>query len=97
MDPATVLKALKMPMKNLTSDNITENVIAINSGCPNRRNKFLMERLVTHLHDFARETRLSTKEWMATLEFLTDCGKMCTETRQVKESLVDNMITTNHD
>ncbi|CAK7237848.1 Eukaryotic translation initiation factor 1b [Sporothrix eucalyptigena] len=26
----------------------------------------MLERLVTHLHDFARETRLSTDEWIET-------------------------------
>ena len=73
-----------VPMKNLTVDNITENVIRINSGCEDPRAKYLAERLVTHLHDFARETRLSTKEWMAGLEFLTACGQKCDEFRQVR-------------
>jgi len=38
--------------------------------------------LVTHLHDFARETRLSTQEWMAGIEFLTETGKICSPVRQ---------------
>lgn len=40
-----------------------------------------MERLVTHLHDFARETRLSTDEWMAAIQFLTRTGQTCTDVR----------------
>ncbi|ROT41290.1 aromatic compound dioxygenase [Sodiomyces alkalinus F11] len=36
----------------------------------NTRLIYLISRLVTHLHDFARETRLSTTEWMAALDFL---------------------------
>jgi hypothetical protein len=71
------------PMKDLTIDNITENTITINSQNPDARLKFLLERLVTHLHDFARETRLSAKEWMAGLEFLTATGQTCTDVRQV--------------
>jgi hypothetical protein len=72
-------------MKNLTVDNITENVISINSAnCPNPRTRYLAERIVTHLHDFARETRLSTKEWMDGLLFLTAVGQMCTDFRQVQ-------------
>ena len=82
MDPSEVA-APSIPMKNLTVDNITENVIRINSRAKNPRVKYLAERLVTHLHDFARETRLSTKEWMAALEFLTACGQKCDEFRQV--------------
>lgn len=71
------------PMMDLTIDNITENVHAINSRCPDPRLRYLVERLVVHLHDFTRETRLSTGEWMAALEFLTDVGQTCTSVRQV--------------
>jgi hypothetical protein len=49
-------------LKNPTIENITENVHAIDSQTPNPRLKFLLERLVTHLHDSARETRLSSDE-----------------------------------
>ncbi|KAI1080520.1 dioxygenase [Whalleya microplaca] len=66
---------------DLTIDNITENTIRINSQCKNQRLKYLMERLVTHLHDFARETRLSTEEWMAALNFLVGCGQISSDVR----------------
>lgn len=42
-----------------------------------------MERLVTHLHDFARETRLSMKEWMAALDFLVQVGQISSDVRHV--------------
>jgi hypothetical protein len=71
------------PMKDLSADNITQNVHAINSLCEDPRLKFLMKRLVTHLHDFARETRLTSEEWMASIKFLTETGNTCTELRQV--------------
>ncbi|CAM1508642.1 Fc.00g054900.m01.CDS01 [Cosmosporella sp. VM-42] len=70
------------PLKDLNIDNITENVNAINSNCDNPRMRFLLERLVTHLHDFARETRLKTTEWEAAIQFLTDVGKICSDVRQ---------------
>jgi protocatechuate 3,4-dioxygenase beta subunit len=70
------------PLKDLTIENITNNVHAINSGCQDPRVSFLFERLVAHLHDFARETRLSTAEWEIAIRFLTDCGKICSDTRQ---------------
>ena len=69
------------PMKDLTTDNITENVHAINSRCPDPRMKFLLERLVNHLHDFARETRLSIPEWEAAIAFLVDVGKISSDVR----------------
>lgn len=70
-------------MKDLTIENITENVHTINSRCSNPRLKYVLERVVVHLHDLARETRLSTGEWMAAIEFLTKVGQTCTDTRQV--------------
>ncbi|KAH8732573.1 Intradiol ring-cleavage dioxygenase [Phaeosphaeriaceae sp. PMI808] len=69
-------------LKNLTVDNITENVHRINSQCADPRLKYIMERLVLHLHDFARETRLSFDEWMAGIQFLTQVGHTCTDVRQ---------------
>ncbi|CAG9945891.1 unnamed protein product [Clonostachys rosea f. rosea IK726] len=69
-------------MKDLTIDNITENVHFINGQCSDRRLKFIVERLVSHAHDLVRETRLSTEEWMAAIQFLTEVGQTCTETRQ---------------
>jgi hypothetical protein len=76
-------KAFTAPMKDLTIENITENVHVINSQCEDRRMKYLMNRLVDHLHDLVRETRLSTKEWMAAIQFLTSVGQICTDVRQV--------------
>ena len=71
-------------LKDLTIDNITENVVRINSQCSDPRLKYIMERLVSHLHDFARETRLSFDEWMAGIQFLTQVGQICTDVRQVR-------------
>lgn len=68
---------------DLTIDNITQNVVRINSQSGDARLNYLMERLVTHIHDFARETRLSTHEWMAAIQFLTGTGQICSDVRQV--------------
>jgi protocatechuate 3,4-dioxygenase beta subunit len=80
--PTTTQSKPPAGLKNLTIENITENVHAINSQTPNPRLKYLLERLVTHLHDFARETRLSSHEWMTALLFLTAVGQISTEVRQ---------------
>lgn len=71
-------------LKDLTIDNITDNVHLINSQTSDARLKYVLERLVSHMHDFARETRLSTTEWMAGIDFLTAVGKKCTDVRQVR-------------
>lgn len=71
------------PMKDLTTENVTANVNIVNSGAKNPRLKFLMERLVNHLHDYARETRLSMTEWQFAMDFLAACGQKCTPLRQV--------------
>jgi hypothetical protein len=42
------------------------------------------------MHDFARETRLSTDEWMQGIEFLTAVGQKCTDVRQVSLSPLPN-------
>jgi len=78
MDPQ---KVKTPPMKDLNIDNITENTITINSQGNDARLKYVMERLVTHLHDFARETRLSTNEWMAALNFLVKVGQISSDVR----------------
>jgi hypothetical protein len=80
MDPSEVEVP---PLKDLTIDNITDNVKLINSQCPDPRLKYLLERLVQHLHDYARETRLSHTEWLTAIQFLTSVGQICTDVRQV--------------
>ncbi|MCJ1289062.1 hypothetical protein MMC34_000594 [Xylographa carneopallida] len=79
MDPSDVHLP---PMKDLTIANITPNTILINSQGPSSRLTYILERLVSHLHDFARETRLSTYEWRAGIDFLTAVGQTCSPVRQ---------------
>ncbi|PWW74170.1 aromatic compound dioxygenase [Tuber magnatum] len=74
---------VKIPsMIDLTAENITANTIAVNSQGPDERLRYLMERLVTHLHGFARETQLTTEEWVKAVVFLRDAGQISSDTRQ---------------
>lgn len=42
--------------------------------------------LITHVHDFARDTRLGTGEWKAfVLHFLVQVGQITTDMRNVHE------------
>lgn len=67
---------------DLTSETITESVHLQNSNCQDDRLKFVFGKLIDHLHDFVRETSLTTEEWMSALQFLTETGQKCTSTRQ---------------
>ncbi|KAK2828952.1 hypothetical protein FQN49_007238 [Arthroderma sp. PD_2] len=69
-------------MCDLSVNDITQHAIQVNSQCPDLRTRYVFERLTTHLHDFARETRLSTAEWTKAIEFLTQTGQKCTDLRQ---------------
>ncbi|KAG9044702.1 hypothetical protein FS837_007678 [Tulasnella sp. UAMH 9824] len=73
----------KLPdVSDVSPETITGLVNAINSFCANPRQKFIMERLTTHLHQVVSETNLTTEEWMIAIQFLTRVGQTCTPTRQ---------------
>ncbi|MFF9115003.1 intradiol ring-cleavage dioxygenase [Streptomyces massasporeus] len=65
-----------------TRDGVTEQALASLGGTADPRLRELLTGLVRHLHDFARETRLTQDEWERAIAFLTATGQMCTETRQ---------------
>lgn len=41
-----------------------------------------MEKLIHHLHAFAKEVNLQTDEWLAGIRFLTETGQKCSDDRQ---------------
>ncbi|MFD5945203.1 intradiol ring-cleavage dioxygenase [Streptomyces collinus] len=65
-----------------TGAGITEQVLASLRGTADPRLGELLTGLVRHLHDFARETRLTQGEWERAIAFLTATGQACTDTRQ---------------
>jgi hydroxyquinol 1,2-dioxygenase len=69
-------------MRNLNEDNITQAVLERFSKTPDPRLKEIISSLVKHLHDFARETKLTEEEWMKGIQFLTATGQMCDDKRQ---------------
>src|SRR3546814_7422695 len=46
---------------------------------------------IRHLHDFARETKLTEAEWMEGIKFLTRTGHMCSDVRQEFVLLSDTL------
>jgi catechol 1,2-dioxygenase len=74
-----------------TPQDITAAVKASFAAVPDARLRYVMERLVEHLHAFTVEVRLSQQEWAAGIDFLTRTGHMCTPERQEFILLSDTM------
>ena len=89
-------------MREFNENSITQAVIGRLAGCNDPRFELILTSLVTHLHDFVREVRLTESEWLAAVQFLTDVGKSCTDKRQEVILLSDTLgvsvlvITLNH-
>jgi hydroxyquinol 1,2-dioxygenase len=89
-------------MREFDEKSVTAAVLARMDECQDARFKQLMTSLVTHLHDFVREVKLTEAEWITAIQFLTDTGKMCSEKRQEFILLSDTLgvsilvITINH-
>jgi len=69
-------------MRNIDEHTITAAVLERMAGCEDARLKEVLSALVRHLHDFAREVRLTEAEWAAGIDFLTATGQKCDAQRQ---------------
>lgn len=69
-------------MKTLNSETVTRSAISRLSKSQNPRLKEIVRSLTRHLHDFAREVKLTPDEWLAGIEFLTAVGHITDEKRQ---------------
>lgn len=89
-------------MREFNEQSITQAVIERLSQSEDPRFKRVMTSLVTHLHDFIRDVKLTEEEWIGAIQFLTDVGQTCTEKRQEFILLSDTLgvsvlvITLNH-
>lgn len=90
-------------MRNLNQDTITQAVLERFEATPNPRLKEIVNSLVQHLHDFARDVKLTEEEWMKGVQYLTATGQKCDSKRQEFILLSDvlglSMLTVvmNHD
>jgi hydroxyquinol 1,2-dioxygenase len=66
----------------VTEDNITDLAVERWATARDPRTAELMTALVRHLHDFAREVRLTEAEWMAAIQWLTRTGQISDEKRE---------------
>lgn len=69
-------------MQLVTEDNITDLAVERWATAGDPRLAEVMTALVRHLHDFAREVRLTEAEWMAAVQWLTRTGQISTEKRE---------------
>jgi hydroxyquinol 1,2-dioxygenase len=66
----------------VTEDTITDLAVQRWGTARDLRLAELLTALVRHLHDFAREVRLTEDEWMAAISWLTRTGQISDEKRQ---------------
>jgi hydroxyquinol 1,2-dioxygenase len=69
------------PVQLVTEDNITDLAVQRWATARDPRLAELMTALVRHLHDFAREVRLTEEEWIAAMAWLTRTGQISDEKR----------------
>ena len=69
-------------MIDLDEHTITAEVLRRIKGMPDPRLREILNCLITHLHDFARESRLSEAEWLEGVKFLSRTGQISNDLRQ---------------
>lgn len=69
-------------MTAMTPGQLTGQVLSAYAGTPEPRLREILAALISHLHAFTVETRLTAQEWMAGVEFLTATGQKCDSERQ---------------
>ncbi|WP_406050120.1 dioxygenase [Kribbella sp. NBC_00889] len=74
---------------DLQGGDLTDAVVASFDGSPDPRTKAVMSALVRHLHEFAREVKLTEAEYFTAIDFLTRTGQISTGTRQEFVLLAD--------
>ncbi|HWD07153.1 MAG TPA: dioxygenase [Amycolatopsis sp.] len=67
---------------DLTEETITAAVRKTFDGAADPRVREIFASLVQHLHDFAREVRLTSEEWFTAVDFLERVGRISGPTRQ---------------
>jgi len=63
-------------------DDLVQTVLASFAGAKDARLKELLEGIVTHLHAFLRDVRLTEDEWKQAIDFLTAVGHITDDRRQ---------------
>jgi hydroxyquinol 1,2-dioxygenase len=81
-DPATASPPTVSDKQRAREDDLLERVLASFEATSDARLKEIMRSLVTHLHGFLREVRLTEQEWKQGIDFLTAVGHITDDRRQ---------------
>jgi hydroxyquinol 1,2-dioxygenase len=68
--------------QEVRENEVVAQVLASFDSCTDPRRRQLVRAVVTHLHAFLRDVRLTEDEWSAAIAFLTAVGHMTDERRQ---------------
>jgi len=68
-------------MRNITYNNITDNVIKSIDGTPDTRLKEVLTAAISKIHELVKEIDLTHEEWEAAMNFLLRTGKISDEQR----------------
>ncbi|KAK5129292.1 hypothetical protein LTR08_003622 [Meristemomyces frigidus] len=86
--PAT--EHVPAPVQDLTIENITPNVITVNSNVKdNPRLQYLITKLIQVSHDFVRDAEIKFDEWTAAWQYLTWVGQASDDVRHEMVLLSD--------
>jgi hydroxyquinol 1,2-dioxygenase len=69
-------------MQVVAAENITDIAVARWGTARDPRLAEIMRALVRHIHDFARQVRLTEPEWMAAMQWLARTGQISDEKRE---------------
>lgn len=69
-------------MQRVTEDNVTDLAVQRWATAHDPRLAEIMTALVRHLHDLAREVRLTEAEWIAAVQWLTRTGQISDDKRE---------------
>jgi hydroxyquinol 1,2-dioxygenase len=72
-------KAQGRPMIINTQQDVTTAVLAEIARAPDPRFREIMSSFVRHLHEFAREVKLTEEEFQRAVGYIVECGKRTTE------------------
>ena len=81
-DPSPTAQHRNAEEQQAREAEILTQVLASFDECPDERLKFVMQSLVSHLHDFLRDARITDEEWRAAITFLTAAGHITHGGRQ---------------
>jgi len=68
-------------MRTVSKDTITQEFLNVCGPETSPRLKFVLDRLVNHIHDFVRETELTHAEWRMGLQLMREMGDFTDDER----------------